>query len=201
MKVKVDLKIFLILIFYILTRKIKIFALSFIFIFIHELAHLIVGIVLGLKIRKVNLNIAGLSIEFENYGDERKLNRMLIDLAGPLVNLGICIVAIILGIEDIFYVNLLIFIINIIPIYPLDGGRILKTILLYQNTYKETMRKIEKISKNALIALTFISSVLILYIRNIALFIFILYLWYLVIKEDKKNKIIQRVFKTIENNR
>lgn len=201
MKIKVDLKIFLILIVYLLTRKIEILALSFIFIFIHELSHLTVGIVLGLKIKKVSINIAGLSIEFENYGEERKLNRILIDIAGPLVNLGIFIVAIILKAENIAYINFLIFIINIIPIYPLDGGRIVKNIMLYTHTYKETMIKIEKISKGNLIILTFVSSLLILYIKNIALFIFIIYLWYLVLKEDKKNRIIQRVFKTIENNR
>lgn len=81
MKIKIDLKIFLIIIFYCFTKNIEIFALTFIFILIHELGHAIAGILLGLKISKINITILGLSIEFENYGKERKTNKLIIDIA------------------------------------------------------------------------------------------------------------------------
>lgn len=200
MKIKLDLKLFLIIIFYILTKNIKIFALSFIFIFIHELGHIIAGISLGLKITKINITILGFSIEFENYGKERQINRIIIDFAGPIVNFIIVIISAILGVEQLFYINLILTIINLLPIFPLDGGRILKTILLYKFSYKETMKKVEKISINTMIVLTFISSIAVLYFKNISFFLIAIYLWYLILKENKKNKIIQKVFKVIENN-
>lgn len=200
MKIKVDLKIFLILIFYILTKNIRIFALTTIFIFMHELGHVVAGIALGLKINKINITMLGFSIEFENYGIERKSNRILIDIAGPAINFIALIIAIILKQEELSYINLVIILVNMLPIYPLDGGRLLKTILLYKKSYKETMRKIERISKNTLITITFISSILVLYFKNIAFFILILYLWYLILIEKKKNKLIRRVFKIIEKN-
>ena len=108
--------------------------------------------------------------------------------------------AIIANMPEIAYINLSLLLINMLPIYPLDGGRILKTIFIYKTTYKEAMKKIESISKNTLIILTFISSILVLYFKNIAFFLITIYLWYLILKENKKNKIIQRAFKAIENN-
>ncbi len=101
---------------------------------------------------------------------------------------------------QIAYINLCLLLVNLLPIFPLDGGRILKTILLYSTTYKEAMRKIEIISKDTLIVLTFISSILVLYFKNIAFFLIVIYLWYLILKENKKNKLIQKAFKAIENN-
>lgn len=200
MKIKIDLKIFLIILIYILTKNTRIFALSFIFIFVHELGHVLAGISLGLKINKINVTILGLSIEFENYGKERRINKIIIDVAGPMVNLILLIMSMIFGVEEIFYINLVLLTINLLPIFPLDGGRILKTALLHKLSYKETMKKIERISKNTLIILTFVASISVLYFKNISFFLIIIYLWYLIFKENKKNKIIKKAFKVIENN-
>lgn len=200
MKIKIDLKIFLIIIFYIVTRNIKIFALTMIFILVHELGHLLTGILLGLKLSRINITILGFSIEFDNYGKERKLNKILIDSSGPAVNFIIFIFSVIINLPECSYINLILLIINLLPIVPLDGGRILKTVLLYKFSYKQTMKKIEKVSKNVLILLTFISSILVLYFQNVSFFLIVVYLWYLTIKENRKNRLIQKAFKAIENN-
>lgn len=200
MKIKVDLKIFLIIILYILTKNIEIFAMSFIFILLHELGHAITGITLGLKIKKVNVNVFGLSIEFENYGKERINNKIIIDLSGPIINLIAFTIAMILKKEEIAYINIILAIINLLPIYPLDGGRIVKNLLLKTHSYKEVVEYTEKISKNTLIIITAISSIVILYIKNFGIFLVIMYLWSIALKEWKKNQIIKRVFQTIKNN-
>ncbi len=200
MKIKVDLKIFLVILFYLFTKNIEVFALSFVFIFVHELAHLLTGITLGLKIKRINVNLLGFSIEFENYGDNKNINRIIIDLAGPLVNFIIAILSIIIKNPTILYINLCLIIINLLPIYPLDGGRIIKTLLVNKISYKDTVVLLEKISQTTLILITFLTSFLILYFKNIAFLFFISYLWWITIKENRKNKIIQKVFKTIDNN-
>ena len=94
----------------------------------------------------------------------------------------------------------MLFIINMLPIYPLDGGRILKNILLYKNTYKQTIKTMETISKYTLIILSIFASILILSFKNISIFILVIYLWGIYIKERHKNQLIKRVYQTIENN-
>lgn len=200
LKIKVDLKIFLIIILYILTKNIKVFAISFIFILLHELGHAITGIILGLKIKKININVFGLSIEFENYGKERLNNKIIIDMAGPAINIITFIIAVIFKNEEIAYINILLAIINLLPIYPLDGGRIVKNLLLKSHNYKQVVGYTEKISKDTLIIITAISSIVILYIKNVGIFLVILYLWSIALKEWKKNQIIKRAFQAIQNN-
>lgn len=200
LKIKVDLKIFLIIILYILTKNIKVFAISFIFILLHELGHAITGIILGLKIKKININVFGLSIEFENYGKERLNNKIIIDMAGPAINIITFIIAVIFKNEEIAYINILLAIINLLPIYPLDGGRIVKNLLLKSHNYKQVVGYTEKISKDTLIIITAISSIVILYIKNVGIFLVILYLWSIALKEWRKNQIIKRAFQTIQNN-
>lgn len=200
LKIKVDLKIFLIIILYILTKNIKVFAISFIFILLHELGHAITGIILGLKIKKININVFGLSIEFENYGKERINNKIIIDMAGPAINIITFIIAVIFKNEEIAYINILLAIINLLPIYPLDGGRIVKNLLLKSHNYKQVVGYTEKISKDTLIIITAISSLVILYIKNFGIFLVIIYLWSIALKEWKKNQIIKRAFQAIKNN-
>lgn len=200
MKIKVDLKIFLIIILYILTKNIKVFAISFIFILLHELGHAITGVILGLKIKKININVFGLSIEFENYGKERLNNKIIIDMAGPAINIITFIIAVIFKNEEIAYINILLAIINLLPIYPLDGGRIVKNLLLKSHNYKQVVGYTEKISKDTLIIITAISSIVILYIKNVGIFLVILYLWSIALKECRKNQIIKRAFQAIQNN-
>ena len=200
MRIKVDVKIFFIIILYIFMQSTKIFALTFIFILLHELGHLVTGITIGLKVKKINIHISGLSVEFENYGKQRNANKIVVDIAGPLINIIALVIAIIIKQEEIAYINLLLAIVNLLPIYPLDVGRILRTLLRKRFTYKETINFIESISQYTLIILTAIASCYLLIGKNIGIFIAILYLWAIIFKEKRKNKIIRKAIRSVENN-
>ena len=200
MRIKVDVKIFFIIILYIFMQSTKIFALTFIFILLHELGHLVTGITIGLKVKKINIHISGLSVEFENYGKQRNANKIVVDIAGPLINIIALVIAIIIKQEEIAYINLLLAIVNLLPIYPLDGGQILRTLLRKRFTYKETINFIESISQYTLIILTAIASCYLLIGKNIGIFIAILYLWTIIFKEKRKNKIIRKALRSVENN-
>lgn len=213
MQIKVNLKIFLFLIIFIITRQIKIYAILMLFALIHELGHLIMGIIIGFKPESISIIPTGFTIRFkaesENYNRKIKkanilaLKQIIIALAGPITNFLIIISTIIyykitqnselfsLPLEMIIYSNILILIFNLIPICPLDGGRILKEAIhiflgLYQS-YVITNR----ISKIVIVLLTAISSIAILKYKNIAILIIIIYLWFLFLKENKNtnNKI------------
>ena len=200
MRIKVDVKIFFIIILYIFMQSTKIFALTFIFILLHELGHLVTGITIGLKVKKINIHISGLSVEFENYGKQRNANKIVVDIAGPLINIIALVIAIIIKQEEIAYINLLLAIVNLLPIYPLDGGQILRTLLRKRFTYKETINFIESISQYTLIILTAIASCYLLIGKNIGIFIAILYLWTIIFKEKRKNKIIRKAIRSVEKN-
>ncbi len=93
----------------------------------------------------------------------------------------------------VIYSNLLLVIFNLLPIYPLDGGRIVKGILHLFFGKIKAEKYTNRISFITLILLTFVASIAIYQAENIAIFLIVLVLWGIFIKEDriyeKKNKI------------
>ena len=65
MQIKIDLKIFLFLLILVITRQIKIYAILMLFVLIHELGHLVTGLILGLKIEEISVIPVGFSIKFK----------------------------------------------------------------------------------------------------------------------------------------
>ena len=53
MKFRIDLKIFMLIILFLITNQIKIYAMIMIFAIIHEFGHLLAGILLGMKPEKI----------------------------------------------------------------------------------------------------------------------------------------------------
>ena len=91
---------------------------------------------------------------------------------------------------------------NLIPLYPLDGGRILKGILHITLGKKKAERYINSFSFAVLIIITFTASIAIFYMENVSIFLITIFLWILYIKQDivfrKKSKIYDLIEKTIE---
>lgn len=217
MRFKIDFKIFLFLILFYFTRQVETYVMILFFAFIHEIGHLLMGLLMGMRPNKIEIKPYGVSISFKikpkDYnqkileGNRLQIKKMLIAIAGPLTNFIILNVAtnLPIGIFSkmmIIYSNLLLIIFNLIPIYPLDGGRILKAFL----HILVGKRKAEKYSNNSslivLIILTFLASVGVYYIKNISIFIIIIFLWIIYIQEDviyrRRNRIYKLIEKTIE---
>ena len=144
MQFKVDLKIFLFLILFYITGQLGEYAVILILAFVHELGHLLAGIILGMKPAKLELKPYGISISFKiNPNDYNKkiakgnlleLKKAIVACAGPVTNLIIIIITLNLRVNIftsllIIYSNILLIIFNLIPMYPLDGGRIVKSLI------------------------------------------------------------------------
>ena len=65
MRFRIDLKIFLLLILFYFTNQIEIYAMIMFFAILHELGHLIAGLLLGMKPQKIEIVPYGLSISFK----------------------------------------------------------------------------------------------------------------------------------------
>lgn len=202
MSIKIDLRIFLFGILFFLTKQIEIYAIIMLFAFLHEIGHLCAGLLLGFKPKNMKMTPWGFQIAFktdiENYNQKRRqenelcMKKIVIYLAGPMINLFLVLVCLlwktelIIPKETIIYSNLLLAIFNLFPIYPLDGGRILKEVVHIFRGRKIAYQKSNLISFITVIIVTIITSILILYIHNIAFLIILAYLWYLVIKNQKE---------------
>lgn len=219
MQIKINLKIFLFLIIFIITKQIKIYAMLMLFALIHELGHLIMGMILGFRPESISIIPTGFSIKFkakcEYYNTKIKrgnllsIKKIMIVCAGPLTNIILIIVGIIyynlsgnpeilnIPLDLFMYSNILIFIFNLIPIYPLDGGRILKEIVhIYKGLY-DSYKVTNKVSNIVIIILTAISSLAILIYKNIAILFIVTYLWILVINENKNFNMKMKIWKNI----
>ena len=222
MSIKIDFKIFLFLFLFLITSQIEIYITLMIFAIIHELGHLLMGLILGFKTEEIKLSPVGIQIKFKvsseeynikiNKGTPLCIKRAIIALAGPITNFIIAVIVIILGkininlqstymYQILIYSNFLIAMFNLIPIYPMDGGRVLNEIIKLFFGNKVAYKITYIVSKTILITLTAISSIVILYINNISIVIILAYLWYLEIMEIRKynrRKNIEKLTKYME---
>lgn len=215
MRFRIDLKIFIFIILFYFTKQIELYAYIMLFAIIHELGHLLAGILLGMKPEKLELMPFGVAVSFKinvkEYNKKAKkanfleVKKIIVALAGPITNFIIILITSNLKIDIVkslivIYTNLLIMIFNLLPVYPLDGGRILKGILHINLGKRKAEKYINNISRITVMIITAISSILILYLQNIAIIIIDAYLWYLVIKENLRLKKREEIYKKILEN-
>ncbi len=219
MRFKIDLKIFLFIILYYFTKQIETYVMIIIFAIIHEMGHLITGLLMGMKPEKIELRPYGLSISFfltpKDYNKKIKkanlleIKKIIVAIAGPITNVIIIFIVLntkidILSDLMIIYANILLLLFNLLPIYPLDGGRILKGILHIFLGKRKAEKYINSISFCTLLIVTFLASIGVLYTENVSIFLITICIWGFYLKQDRlyknKIKIYNLIDKTIEIN-
>ena len=183
--------IFLIVFFsFIFSNEIKKILFSFytcyLFIIFHELSHMLIASIFGKEIKLFKFRLAGVNICFNNVNRLNKYKEVLIYLAGPISNI---ILALLFSYNKMIYeINLSLAIINLMPIYPLDGYNIIYNLLISTkiDKYKNTIINI--LSVIIMTILIYLSIIQIYLYKNISILIFLIYIILLYLLNKSRTK-------------
>lgn len=158
-------------------------------ILIHEFGHILMAKCLKIKINNVRFKLIGISAEFENENEISLLKKILVLITGPVFNLCIVSVFMLFDLkfkikEELIYTNLILFLFNLFPILPLDGGKLLLYILNLKYDFEKSFKITRFIGILLLCLLSFVYAIVIFVVKNIEIFLVLIYLWYLFIKEE-----------------
>ncbi|NOQ28982.1 MAG: CBS domain-containing protein [Methanosarcinales archaeon] len=161
-------------------------------VLLHELGHSWVAMRYGIGIRSITLILLGGIAAMEEVPRDPRAE-MRISIAGPLVSLTIgvlCYLAYLgLGIYDIVqistisyisrflwsisYINIILFVFNLIPAFPMDGGRVLRAWYAGRMPYLRATRKAVHIGKMFAIVMGVLGLFASIWLILIAFFIYI----------------------------
>jgi stage IV sporulation protein FB len=117
----------------------------FVIVVIHEMGHVAVARELGWQVTEIQLLPFGGVAHMEDALIAEPLDEIVVALAGPFMNVTLAFLSLLFWQLDLwseawtrFFVtsNFLIAGFNLLPIWPLDGGRILQAILAYRLPYR-----------------------------------------------------------------
>lgn len=166
-KFKFSITFLLLIIVCVLTKNLIVFINYILALTLHELAHLFIASKLGYSLKQFKLNIFGLSVELNE--KINKQDSFYINLAGPMFNLLLCLICVSLywlipasfKVLNTFCIcNLVLAIFNLLPVYPLDGGKIFSTLIENEKKYKITSLIIRLILIGVFLVLFFLSLII-----------------------------------------
>lgn len=103
---------------------------------LHELAHVFIALKRGYTLKEFKICLFGVSVELNEKIDDK--DSFAVNIAGPVLNLFLCLVCVALywlipksyQILNVFCIaNLTLAVFNLLPIYPLDGGKIFESFI------------------------------------------------------------------------
>ncbi len=132
-----------------------------------------------------------------------EVKKIIVAASGPATNLLAILLIFFIDPEFydksiLIYANLLIILFNLLPLYPLDGGRILQSVIHIFWGGKKSKIITNMVTNSIMSIITFIASIAVFYLKNISIFLIIIFLWLIVIKENKKYKMIINAYNVVQ---
>lgn len=121
----------------------RLLVFTYVIMTLHEAAHLVSALCIGLKAESITLAPFGVQLKLKNKIVNSLAEEIILYSSGPLMNGIMAAMGLIIKNDEIYKLNMSLFIVNLIPVYPLDGGMIIKRVLSYRvgSEYAETIIK------------------------------------------------------------
>jgi stage IV sporulation protein FB len=149
-------------------------------ILVHELGHACTAKYYGWRIRKIELMPFGGVAEMEEYGNRPIKEEFFVTLNGPLQHLWMMCASMYLSYTPIWseadhrlflFHNISILLFNLIPILPLDGGKLFFTLQSYFLPFQKSYRLTTIFSLIMLIIMTFIAVIILPFHLNLVVIV------------------------------
>lgn len=127
-----------------ITGKLETLFITYLIMFIHEIAHLLAAIGIGLKPARIIFFPFGVNLKLKNKLVYSLSDEIILYIAGPLSNILMAVFAKLFfkdffWYEDFYLKNIALCIVNLLPVIPLDGGVILKKMLASRVGYNKSI--------------------------------------------------------------
>lgn len=134
-----------------ITRRLEVLWMTYLIMFIHELFHLGAALAIGLKPSHITFYPFGVNLKLKNKLVYSLSDEIILYLAGPFANIlmGLCALIFFRGrawAYDFYLKNIFLFCLNLLPIVPLDGGVVVKKIMMHRIGYRAAERVMNGIS-------------------------------------------------------
>ncbi len=155
-KLHIGLSFFVLIFICVVSKNIVVLINYLLALVLHEMAHLLVANSRGYSLKNFRLDLGGLSVELNEELQDK--DNFIINIAGPALNILICLVCMSLYwlipssyklLNTFCMSNLVLALFNLLPVYPLDGGKIFYSLI----KNKKTLKKIDLIVRLTLCGL------------------------------------------------
>jgi stage IV sporulation protein FB len=183
--IKINPLLWMVAIIGVVTGHFREFLILFTVIFIHELGHAIAALYYKWRLVKVEMLPFGGVAEMDEYGNRPYREELVVTLSGPFQHVWMILGGMLLSttgygdphlLKLFISINWMILLFNLLPIWPLDGGKLLFLFLTLFLPYKQAKRKMLILS--AILLLSFVVISMSIYPFHLNLFIVTAFLLY-----------------------